>query len=262
MNTANATDPTDTTTPEMPSSIAIARGGQELGTWSEGDIVKMLAAGVLVPTDHFWCEGMAEWDTLAALVPPPASSPPRPPPPAPAVQRSITQPILAIVDPVQASPVRCYPVVFGGATAVDKLGFVRAGEVRVSAEAIELAGPRHWSAWARAGIFVVATPLLWAVFGALTDALPRGGGAVTAVLGAGLALFTLVGVPLLVLTLMHYFCASPATVRLDRREIHDVMRQDREVTYLATVAPGRPRKGRLRAASAAEAAEIERGLVG
>ena len=48
-------------------SLHIARAGAEIGVFGLADVRARLAAGALLPTDHYWKPGMAAWQTLAAL---------------------------------------------------------------------------------------------------------------------------------------------------------------------------------------------------
>ncbi len=48
-------------------SLHIARAGAEIGVFDLADVRARLAAGALLPTDHYWKPGMAAWQTLAAL---------------------------------------------------------------------------------------------------------------------------------------------------------------------------------------------------
>ena len=207
------------------ASISISRAGQELGTWSAADIRKMLAAGVLVAGDQFWQEGMAEWSTLEHLVPP-----------TPAVQS--------------------FPVAFGSALALDPLGFLGSGELRVDGDKVEFTGRRQWPGWARFVVFVVATPVGWWLLGTLTDAIPHDGGVLLHWLAVCLTLFTLVGTPLLVLTLMPFFCASATTLLVDRSAVTKVDRRGRGVALLVTLGTGKPRPCRFRAKSDSEAGHL------
>ena len=212
----------------MNELISIARSGDALGTWSAADVGRMLESGVLTSSDHFWQEGMTDWNTLDRFAPPP---------------------------PVVTSRVR-----FGTAFAVDQLGFVGTGEVKLTATGIEYVGRRLWPGWMRALIFLVATGMGWFVFGAITAivdrSIPPDAGAVVYLLATVLNLFTVVGTPLLVLTVMPHFCASLANLTLDRIAISMVNHRGRGVSFLAARPTGKPRRASLRAASAADAATI------
>lgn len=60
-------------------SIHIARAGIEIGAWALDKVRTMLASGELVPSDHYWKPGMAEWLRLSVL-PGPKRLPPFPRP--------------------------------------------------------------------------------------------------------------------------------------------------------------------------------------
>ncbi len=54
--------------------ICIARGGIEIGEWTEDEVRAAYQEGRLVDSDHYWKPGMSEWDDLSAWVnakPPP-----------------------------------------------------------------------------------------------------------------------------------------------------------------------------------------------
>ena len=62
--------------------ISVSRNGEEIGAWPEAEVRRLYARGDLLPTDHFWREGMAEWQVLESLfpaVPGPSQPPPVPP---------------------------------------------------------------------------------------------------------------------------------------------------------------------------------------
>jgi hypothetical protein len=65
--------------------------------------------------------------------------------------------------------------------------------------------------------------------------------------------------PLLVLTLIHYFCVSPGKVLVERSAISEVSRKGAELSFLARL-PSGDRRARLRAKNEAEAAEIAQRL--
>jgi predicted RNA-binding Zn-ribbon protein involved in translation (DUF1610 family) len=41
--------------------VHISRGGAELGSFPWSEIRSLIASGSVLPTDHYWREGMAEW---------------------------------------------------------------------------------------------------------------------------------------------------------------------------------------------------------
>lgn len=235
------------------ANISISREGQELGTWNAGDVRKMLAAGVLVPTDHFWQEGMADWDTLAAFAPPSPSAT-RPPPPQ---DQPVYRPAAEATVPADLA-VQSFSIAFGSALALDPFGFVGSGELRLGGDKVEFVGRRQWPGWARAGVFLVATPVGWWLLGAITGALPRDGGALLHWLAVCLWLFTLVGTPLLVLTLMPFLCASATTLAVHRSAISGVSRRGHGVTLQVSFSTGKPRQSRFRAKNDSEAGTLVR----
>lgn len=219
----------------MNETFSIARGGQELGTWNAAEVARMLESGVLTPADNFWREGMTEWGTLESFVP---------------------------LQPT----VESFPVTFGSAWAVDQLGFVRAGEIKISTAGIEYVGSRLWPGWMRVPVFLVATVVGWFIMGSITSALghaiPRDSGAVLYLLMAGLGLFTLLGTPLLILTLIPYFCASAGKLLIERPAITEVTHRGCGVTFLTASPGGKPRRTRFRVVSAVAATRIAQSLGG
>ena len=57
----------------MTKKIYIARDGNELGGWPYDVVLGLFRYASLLPTDHFWTEGMDEWELLTAIIPPPLS---------------------------------------------------------------------------------------------------------------------------------------------------------------------------------------------
>lgn len=55
--------------PKPISNYQVAREGEVLGVYDEDSLPKLLRSGELKITDHYWREGMAEWLTLATLMP-------------------------------------------------------------------------------------------------------------------------------------------------------------------------------------------------
>lgn len=47
--------------------VTIARDGKEIGTFNPEEAVRLLVLGQLLDTDHFWHEGMANWEFLTRL---------------------------------------------------------------------------------------------------------------------------------------------------------------------------------------------------
>jgi endonuclease/exonuclease/phosphatase family metal-dependent hydrolase len=44
--------------------VCIARDGQEIGQHPEEAVPQLIANGEVLPTDHYWCEGMTEWGLI------------------------------------------------------------------------------------------------------------------------------------------------------------------------------------------------------
>lgn len=51
-------------------TIVVARDGQELGDFDKAAFEAKIAAGEILPTDHYWAEGMAEWEQVSEYAPP------------------------------------------------------------------------------------------------------------------------------------------------------------------------------------------------
>ena len=47
--------------------VKISRDGKEIGTYEAKEAVRLLALGQLLPTDHYWHEGMVNWELLTRL---------------------------------------------------------------------------------------------------------------------------------------------------------------------------------------------------
>jgi hypothetical protein len=64
--------------------VFISRNGEQIGDWTETEVRHFYEAGQLLPTDHYWREGMPEWQLLESLMaqPAPALSVPLASPPA------------------------------------------------------------------------------------------------------------------------------------------------------------------------------------
>lgn len=56
-------------------NISVSRGGAEIGEWSEEQVRSLYQEGKLLPTDHYWKEGMTEWAELSKMIKPPPPSP-------------------------------------------------------------------------------------------------------------------------------------------------------------------------------------------
>jgi hypothetical protein len=50
-----------------PLQVRIARDGKEIGTYDLAEVLRLLAAGTLKPTDFYWHEGMGARELLSKL---------------------------------------------------------------------------------------------------------------------------------------------------------------------------------------------------
>ena len=50
-----------------PLQVTIVRAGNEIGTYDLAEVVRLLRAGTLKPTDIYWHEGMVGWELLSKL---------------------------------------------------------------------------------------------------------------------------------------------------------------------------------------------------
>ena len=50
-----------------PLQVTIVRAGKEIGTYDLAEVLRLLAAGTLKPTDIYWHEGMGGWELLSKL---------------------------------------------------------------------------------------------------------------------------------------------------------------------------------------------------
>ena len=50
-----------------PLQVTISRDGKEIGTYDLAEVLRLLAAGTLKPTDLYWHEGMRVWELLSKL---------------------------------------------------------------------------------------------------------------------------------------------------------------------------------------------------
>lgn len=77
----------------------VARDGRQIGNYGEKQLRSLYERGHLLPTDHYWREGMEDWSTLGELIPapPPIARPePRPPEPDEAPAPGWLIPVLSI----------------------------------------------------------------------------------------------------------------------------------------------------------------------
>lgn len=52
-------------------NVSISRDGKELGEWPQEEVRSLYSKGKLLPTDHYWKEGMTEWAELSRMIKPP-----------------------------------------------------------------------------------------------------------------------------------------------------------------------------------------------
>ena len=50
-----------------PLQVTIVRAGKEIGTYDLAEVLRLLGAGTLKPTDLYWHEGMGVWELLSKL---------------------------------------------------------------------------------------------------------------------------------------------------------------------------------------------------
>ena len=50
-----------------PLLVKISRDGKEIGTYDLAEVLRLLGAGTLKPTDYYWHEGMRVWELLSKL---------------------------------------------------------------------------------------------------------------------------------------------------------------------------------------------------
>ena len=74
--------------------IHIAKNGQRMGPYSEGQVKEMLAAGSVVGTDLAWHEGLADWKPVASVLSSAPATPAVVPSPAP-----LTVATPCVIDP-------------------------------------------------------------------------------------------------------------------------------------------------------------------
>jgi GYF domain 2 len=55
-------------------NLSISRDGVEIGEWTEEQVRAFYKDGQLLPTDHYWREGMTEWAELSRMIKPPPPS--------------------------------------------------------------------------------------------------------------------------------------------------------------------------------------------
>jgi hypothetical protein len=219
-------------------AFSVARDGQEIGSWSPRDIRQMLADGRLLPTDSYWRPGMRAWLPLGEFEPTSLPSIP----PSPAIEKAV------------------YPVHFGSAYGVDRFGFVGKGTISLEDGSVQLQGPRLWPFLPRLGIGLVAWLILAVCFGCAAGWFPKDGGWLLNLLAIMARMMSILGAPFLAMMLTHYYCLSPGAVSLLRKEIAQVTRRDRQITFTAPLDGKGGVKSLFQASDVNTAAEIERQL--
>lgn len=127
---------------------------------------------------------------------------------------------------------------FGSAFTIDQFGFVGKGKINIDYSNVTLSGKRHWSTMARVGVFLAITILPIILFG----------------FGLGF---------LLSLVVIHYFCVSPALLKITLLDIREVKRSGKKITFLAPDKSkgNKTKKSLFYALTEEEAKEIEEVLV-
>lgn len=64
-NSVSVANAGPTTAPQSEVSISVARQGQTIGSFDLKSFKQNVAAGMLLPTDHYWKNGMAAWELIA-----------------------------------------------------------------------------------------------------------------------------------------------------------------------------------------------------
>lgn len=54
-------------TMSTPLQVTIVRAGNEVGTYELAEVIRLLGAGTLKPTDLYWHEGMVGWELVSKL---------------------------------------------------------------------------------------------------------------------------------------------------------------------------------------------------
>jgi len=89
----------------------ISRDSQNIGPMPEAELRRRMQTGELLPTDHVWAEGLADWvpvPQIATVLPPPPAPTPAPAPrPQPPVQAE--RPVPQRAEPRQAEPRQAEP---------------------------------------------------------------------------------------------------------------------------------------------------------
>ena len=127
-----------------------------------------------------------------------------------------------------------YQIKYGSSTAIDQLGFVRKGNIKISDESIELSGNKHWSPWVRVVAFLFIGTILSAFY-------------------HNLAWF------IIALVIEHYFCTSKRVIKLNKSEIIDINRSGVKITFKVPMG-NKSKRSLFRAKNEKEAIEIQSAL--
>ena len=46
-------------------TIYVCRDGQDIGSWLEPEFRELILQGELLPTDYYYCQGMADWKLVS-----------------------------------------------------------------------------------------------------------------------------------------------------------------------------------------------------
>jgi len=123
-----------------------------------------------------------------------------------------------------------YVIKYGSFFAIDQFGFVGKGRINIDGLDITLSGKKHWSTLSQIGIFFL----------------------LSFVLG-----------PLFALLIVHYFCASPASLKFSLSDIREVKRSGKKITFLAPDKnSNKIKKSIFSGLNEEEAEEIEKALTG
>jgi hypothetical protein len=215
----------------------IYKNEQQSGPFEDEELRAALQSGTYSLDDLGWQEGMAEWQPLRTFFLSSASATQAPPPP-------------------RAEPP--IPICFGTGTKVDGFGFVRQGTITLKGSQVEIVGPRHWHFTIRIVAFVIGFIIMCMVAQAILNIAHAIGG--TAASGYGFIFGNPITAAVFTLWAVHTFCASRASLLLDRTAIQSVQRSKTLVTFKAPDQRGKIRKSVVRTESVQSATQLEQVL--
>jgi hypothetical protein len=213
----------------------IYKNEQQSGPFEDAELRAALQSGTYSLDDLGWQEGMAEWQPLHSFFQSP--------------------PLLTHVPPRVEPP---FPVRFGTGTKVDGFGFVRHGTITIKGSQVEIAGPRHWHFTIRIVAFVIGFIIMCMVAQSILSIAGAIGG--TAASGYGFIFGNPITAAVFTLWAVHTFCASRASLLLDRTAIQSVQRSKTLVTFKAPDQRGKIRKAVVRTESVQSATQLEQAL--